>query len=85
MSLMTDIPKYVAQAHGGRRVNPEYLALMEPYLDEGMHAKAVSEIFGVSTDTVLRHFPGRGWTLKQARELGTTMKHFNEKMRRLKV
>lgn len=85
MSLMTGIPKYIAKEQGGRRVNPEYLALMEPYFEEGMAAKHVAEIFGLHADTVRKHLPGRAWPKSKCQELGTTMKHFNEKMRRLKV
>lgn len=85
MSIVTDIPKYIGIRGAGKKINPEYLALMEPYFEEGMHAKAIAEVFGVHADTVRKHFPGRGWTLKQRQELGTAMKHFNQKMRRLKV
>lgn len=83
-TIVTDVPKYQQIRAGScRRVNPEYLALMEPYFEEGMAVKHVAEIFGLHPESVRRYFPDRVWTRKQATELGVTMKHFNEKMRKV--
>lgn len=70
------------EKYRGRSLNPEYVALWEPYLDEGMPYAHVAEIFGVKGITVRRYYPGRGWTQRQCAELGTFMKHHNEKMRK---
>jgi hypothetical protein len=78
------IPKWVS-CRGGYTYNPEFVKLWESYLDEGMSASAVAQVFGVHKGTVLNHYPGRGWTTAQGLELGTYMKHHNERMRRLKV
>ena len=83
MSIQTDVPKYLSTRGAVKKINPEYMALMEPYLEEGMHIKGIAEVFGVHQDTVHKFFPGRGWTLKQRQELGTAMKHFNQKMRKI--
>ena len=65
-----------------RKINPEFVALWEPYLDEGMGYKHVAEVFGVGKDIVRKHYPGKGWTHEQVSEHGTFMKHHNEKMRK---
>jgi len=66
----------------GIRINPEYVALWESYLDEGLSYKHVAEVFGVGKETVRSYYPGRGWTHKQLSAHGTFMKHHNEKMRK---
>lgn len=71
--------KYLNRA---KRLNPEYIALWESYLDEGMPILYVAEMFGVDEETVARHYPGRGWTHAQVSAHGTFMKHHNEKMRK---
>lgn len=80
MTVQTDVPKYVKD---GRhyRMNPEYVALWESYLDEGMAAKHVAELFGVHNDTVRKYYPGRQWTYDQARELAA----MNRRMNRVRV
>lgn len=75
-------PKYVREGRI-RRINPEYVALWESYLDEGLSAQHVAEIFGVATTSVLMYYPGRGWTREEARAHGTFMKHHNAKMRKI--
>jgi hypothetical protein len=65
----------------GRRLNPAFIALWEPYLDEGMPGKAVAEIFGVKKHTVYRHYPGRSWSHQQVSEMGTFMRNYNRRMR----
>jgi hypothetical protein len=62
----TEVPKYVKGKGNFLKMNPEYVALWRPYLDEGMSATAVGEIFGVATSTVMDHYPGAGWTPEQA-------------------
>lgn len=75
--------KYVRHpSNNTMMVNPEYAALWESYLDEGMPYSRVAEIFGVHRNVVAKYYPGRGWTRKQCVELGTFMKHHNEKMRK---
>lgn len=44
--------------------------------------KHVAEVFGVSKQTVINYYPGRGWTHAQLSAHGTFMKHHNEKMRK---
>lgn len=86
MTVQTEVPKYVSRkSSAGRMVNPEYVALWESYLDEGMAAKHVAEMFGVSATTVRNHYPDKVWTYDQARELGLTMKHHNRKMKRVQA
>lgn len=80
-STIKQLPeKYLGK---GTVVNPEYAALWGPHLDEGMGYKHVAEIFGVHKHTVRKYYPGRGWTQRQAAELGTYMKHHNERMRKV--
>jgi len=75
--------KQLPEKYVGRHImNPEYVALWEPYLDEGMGYRHVAEMFGVHANTVSKYYPGRGWTQPEAAALGTFMKHHNEKMRR---
>lgn len=81
---MTSTPeKQLPEKYRGRAINPEYTALWESYLDEGMGYKHVGEMFGVSEWTVAKYYPGRGWTHAQAVEMGTFMKHHNERMRKV--
>lgn len=61
-------------------MNPEYVALWEPYLEEGMGYKHVAEVFGVGKSTVRNHYPGRGWTHRQVVEQGRFMRDHNRKM-----
>ena len=74
--------KYLpTEGRGARVLNPDYVALWEPYLAEGMSGKAVAEVFGVAKHTVYKYYPGRGWTNSQAGQLGTAMKYHNQRMR----
>lgn len=70
-----------AKWNPGRKTNrglaPEFIAQWESYLDEGMSAKAVAEVFGVAKSTVLRHYPGRGWAPKQKLAHSFTVKALN--------
>ena len=61
------------------------IALWRSYLAEGMPYRRVAEIVGVDRETIARHLPGMGWTQQQGRELGTYMKHHNQKMRAVKL
>lgn len=76
---MTDVPKYLPAERGGlqKKLNPAFVALWESYLDEGMSAKAVAEIFGVAHSTVARKYPGRGWTAEQKLEHSFSMRRLN--------
>lgn len=86
MTIRPDIPKYVSRGTiPGRKMNPEYVALWESYLDEGMAFQHVGELFGVDGSTVRRHYPDKGWTPDQARELGLTMKNHNRRMKRIQA
>jgi uncharacterized protein YjcR len=78
-----DIPKYVNQRGAVKRLNPEFMARMEPYFEEGYSYKAVGEIFGVDQKTVKNWFPGRGWTYDQARELAAMTRQHNRDMRKV--
>ena len=60
-----------------RELNPAFIALWESYLDEGMSAKHVGEIFGVAKTTVLRHYPGRGWDAKTKLQYSMDVKALN--------
>lgn len=82
-TIVTEVPKYIYQDHGGgHKVNPEYIALWESYLDEGMAAKHVAELFGVHPATVRKYYPDRVWTYDQARDLSLAMRKFNRKMQK---
>lgn len=76
--------KQLPEKYLGRRLNPEYVALWEQYLDEGYAYTHVGELFGVHETTVADYYPGRGWDQREAAALGTYMKHHNEKMRKLR-
>lgn len=81
MTVQTDVPKFL---QGNRRkLNPEFVKLWESYLDEGMSATAVAELFGVAHSTVARNYPGRGWTPEQALEHSFTVKRLNRMLNRL--
>lgn len=75
-----DVPKFLPAKDGRiiKRMNPEFVALWEPYLDEGMSAKAVGEIFGVAHSTVARHYPGRGWSPEQKLEHSLSVRALNK-------
>lgn len=77
MTVQTCVPKYSEQRGARRTMNPEYIALWESYLDEGLSAKQVGEIFGVAKTTVLNHYPGRGWTPKQRLDYSMDVKRLN--------
>jgi hypothetical protein len=77
----TKAEKYV-DGRPNKGYHPEMVAQWETYLDEGYSYRAIAEIFGVDREKVRKRLPGRGWTHKQAVELGTFMKHHNEKMRK---
>ena len=64
------------------KLNPDFVALWKPCLEEGMSYKHVAEMFGVSKGSVRNAYPGMGWTMEQAREMGTFMKHHNQRMRK---
>lgn len=66
----------------GTKLNPEYIALWESYLDEGLSVKHVAEIFAVSKDTVNKYYPGRGWTHEQVTAHGIAVRQYNQKMRK---
>lgn len=84
MSVTQQLPeKYISQKHGGRKLNPEFVALWESYLDEGMPYLYVAEMFGVSKDAVRRHYPGRGWTSAEVSAHGTFMRRHNKEMRKV--
>lgn len=86
VTVQTDIPKYVSVRYDnstGRQLNPEYIALWESYLDEGMAAKHVAELFGVHPETVRKYYPDRVWTKDQARELSLAMRNFNRQMQKV--
>lgn len=84
-TVQTDVPKYIVvrRAHStGRQLNPEYIALWESYLDEGMAAKHVAELFGIHPATVRKYYPHKVWTYAQARELSLAMRNFNRQMQK---
>jgi hypothetical protein len=81
VTVRTDVPKYIPGRGAAKKMNPEYVALWEPYLDEGMAAKHVGQIFGVDQVTVARYYPGRQWTYDQARELAAMNRHMNRVLR----
>lgn len=83
-TTITDIPKYVRHRGAIKSLNPEFVALWESYLDEGLSAKHVAEIFGVHADTVRKYYPGRVWTVPQKLEYGLAIRNFNMKMRKVR-
>lgn len=85
MTIQTDVPKYVMKRNAnntGRIINPEYVALWESYLDEGMAAKHVAELFGIHPETVRRYYPEKVWTNDQARDLSLATRNFNRAMQK---
>jgi hypothetical protein len=78
MTITTEMPKYVSVKGGPKRMlNPEFVALWESYLDEGLSAKAVGEIFGVPKESVLKYYPGRGWNAQQKLEHSIAIRTLN--------
>lgn len=65
-----------------KKLNPEYIALWESYLDEGFAIQHVAEVFGVNKHTVRRHYPGRGWTHRQVSAHGGLVRRLNETVRK---
>ena len=68
--MKTDVPRYVYtpgqdRVPPRRTFNPDFVALWKPYLDEGMSAKHVAEIFSTNEKMIHKYYPGRGWTHKQ--------------------
>lgn len=63
-----------------RKLNPEYVALWESYLDEGMSRQHVAEIFGVHKSSVRYHYPDKGWTPEEQLKYAQTMRAHNRKM-----
>jgi transposase len=61
-------------------LNPDYIALWESYLDEGMSRQHVAEIFGVARSTVGRHYPDKGWTPEEQLKFAQTMRAHNRRM-----
>lgn len=51
-------------------ITPEKLAVVEKCLDDGWSQVEIYRTHKVHPATIRRHFPGRGWTLKQGAELG---------------
>lgn len=81
MTAQTDVPKFL---RGNRRkLNPEFVKLWESYLDEGMSAKGVAELFGVAHSTVARNYPGRGWSPEQKLAHSFEVKKLNRMLNRL--
>ena len=70
------IPKYLPVP--GRKINPDFVALWEPYLTEGMAVKHVAQIFGVHKATVSKYYPGRGWNREQILEHSHAVKALNK-------
>ena len=51
-------------------------------LDDGCSATETARTVGVSIHSILKHFPGRGWTRQQGAAWGLFMRHTNEKLRK---
>lgn len=66
-----------------QKLNPEYVALWESYLDEGMSGKGVADIFGVNKNTVAKYYPDKVWTREQQFEHFQTMRDASRIMRSL--
>lgn len=81
MTVKTNLPKLVWDGRR-RSMNPEFVALWESYLDEGMAAKHVGEMFGVHGDTVRKYYPEKVWTPEQARELSILNRKHNRDMKK---
>lgn len=71
-------PEKYLKVKNVRRLNPEYVALWESYLDEGYSGKAVAEMFGVAKHTVYRFYPDKVWTNKQASAHGKLVRKLNK-------
>lgn len=86
MIVQTDVPKFLPANRGNgvqKRLNPEFVKLWESYLDEGMSAKGVAELFGVAHSTVARRYPGRGWTPEQKLAHSFEVKKLNKLLRKI--
>lgn len=76
MGAPVEVPKFLPG--NKRKLNPAFVALWESYLDEGMSATAVAQIFGVAHSTVARNYPGRGWTPEQKLEHSFFIRRLNK-------
>lgn len=81
MTVKTDVPKHLPGHR--QKLNPDYVALWESYLDEGMSGQHVAEIFGVHKNTVAKYYPDKVWSPEQQFQHFQDMRDSAHKMRKL--
>lgn len=79
----TQPEKYLKVRGGVKKLNPEFVALWEPYFEEGYSHKAIGEIFGVARSTVRTYYPDKAWSHEQVIDHAITMRQHNRKMRKV--
>jgi IS30 family transposase len=67
------------------RITPEDVARWDRLLTEGWSYKEIARTETRSHRTIAQYLPGRGWAHKQCVELGTAMKHHNQRMRKVSL
>jgi len=65
-----------------KTITKERLALAEKCLDEGWSFIEITRTYGITGVTLRRHFPGRGWTLKEGAQLGNHIMRLTRNMTR---
>lgn len=58
---------------------PDQLARAGALLEDGASQAEVTRTTGIARETLVKHFPGKGWTYKQAGEYRQLLKHTNVK------
>ena len=58
---------------------PEVIAKGGEMLDDGASQLEVVRTLGMSRETLVKHFPGKGWTNKQSGEFRALLRYTNVK------
>lgn len=65
-----------------RRMDTEWVAKVNQYLDDGLSIKEVARTLGCNEKTVAWHFPGRGWDRTTIATYGKAVRDFNAELRK---
>ena len=63
-------------------MTPERKATIQAMFDDGWPAKEISRTEGADMETLRKHFPGQGWTPRQAQEHTSAIRPIFRKIRR---
>jgi len=72
----------VIPATAGAPATPERLEQARRLLDDGASYQEVSRTLGMHERTLMRHFPGRGWSKREGGRLGAYVTQMNRQMNR---